>query len=179
MVYFVSVKWDFVFFFPFSLLRTHTAHCKYESTLPHVPFCNVARPRERSDRGRFCLLAKQPLHTGVRIGCHYLISISVCLCVCVTFVVFSGCESCTMPISTKLGSMEASEYRLAHGTCFPASRLEMATVAGLLWLSCVLGGADFSGFFFRFFIFLRTHTSCFKYEAALPHSPFSSHTSVV
>ena len=32
-----SVWWDFVFFFPFSLLRTHTAYCKYEATLPHVP----------------------------------------------------------------------------------------------------------------------------------------------
>ena len=34
---FFSVWWDFVFFFPFSLLRTHTAYCKYEATLPHVP----------------------------------------------------------------------------------------------------------------------------------------------
>ena len=25
------------FFFSFSLLRTHTAYCKYEATLPHVP----------------------------------------------------------------------------------------------------------------------------------------------
>ena len=25
------------FFFSFSLFRTHTAYCKYESTLPHVP----------------------------------------------------------------------------------------------------------------------------------------------
>ena len=27
----------FRFFFSFSLLRTHTAYCKYEATLPHVP----------------------------------------------------------------------------------------------------------------------------------------------
>ena len=32
----LSVLGDFVFF-TFSLLRTHTAYCKYESTLPHVP----------------------------------------------------------------------------------------------------------------------------------------------
>ena len=32
-----NVWWDFVFFFSFSLLRTHTAYCKYEATLPHVP----------------------------------------------------------------------------------------------------------------------------------------------
>ena len=40
-IYFVvcifSVRWDFVFFFSFSLFRTHTAYCKYEATLPHVP----------------------------------------------------------------------------------------------------------------------------------------------
>ena len=29
-------------------------------------------------------------HTGVRTGCHYLINLSVC--VCVTFVVFTDCE---------------------------------------------------------------------------------------
>ena len=37
VVCFFSVWWDFVFFFFFSLLRTHTAHCNYEATLPHVP----------------------------------------------------------------------------------------------------------------------------------------------
>ena len=31
----------------------------------------------------FCLYAKKPLHTGVRTGCHYFISLSVCLSVCV------------------------------------------------------------------------------------------------
>ena len=31
----------------------------------------------------FCLEAKQPVHTGVRTGCHNF----VCLCVCATFVV--------------------------------------------------------------------------------------------
>ena len=36
VVCFFSVWWDFVFF-SFSLLRTHTAYCKYEATLPHVP----------------------------------------------------------------------------------------------------------------------------------------------
>ena len=36
VVCFFSVWWDFVFF-SFSLLRTHTAYCKYEGTLSHVP----------------------------------------------------------------------------------------------------------------------------------------------
>ena len=45
--------------------------------------------------------------------------------------------------------MEAGEYGLTRGTCFVASRLEVVTVAGLLWMSwCVLGGADFFVFFF-------------------------------
>ena len=53
----------------------------------------------------FCIQAKKPLHTGVRTGCHYLFSLSARLsvCVCVTFVVFTNCESCTRPISTKPG----------------------------------------------------------------------------
>ena len=65
--------------------------------------------------------------------------------VCVTFVVFTGCESCTRPISTNRDLWkEAGKYRLPRGTCFVARRLEVVAVAGLLWISwCVLGGADF------------------------------------
>ena len=52
--------------------------------------------------------------------------------------------------------MEAGEYGLPRGTCFVARRLEVVTVAGLLWISwCVLGAAGFR-FFFPFFIFQRT-----------------------
>ena len=67
------------------------------------------------------------------------------MCVCdIEFVVFTDCESCTRPISTKPGSMEAGEYGLTRGTCFFAHRLEVIAVAGLLRLSWrVLGGADF------------------------------------
>ena len=66
--------------------------------------------------------------------------------------------------------MEAGKYGLTRGTCFVAYRLEVVVVAGLLWISwCVLGAAGFRVFFFRFF--LRTHTACCKYEAALPHLP--------
>ena len=57
-------------------------------------------------------------------------------------------------------SMEAGEYELTRGTCFVARRLEVVTVAGLLWISsCVLGGADFFVsflFLFCFFFFERT-----------------------
>ena len=73
--------------------------------------------------------------------------------VCVTFVVFSDCESYTMLIPTNPGSMDAGEYGLTRGTCYIASRLEVVAVAGLLWISlCVLGGADFFVLFlFDFF----------------------------
>ena len=80
--------------------------------------------------------------TGVRTGCHYLFSLSVC--VCVTFVVFTDCESCTWPSSTSSGSMESGEYGLMRGTCVFARRLEVVAVAGLMWVSwCDFGGAGF------------------------------------
>ena len=97
-------------------------------------------------------LGKKSLHTGVRAKCHYLISLSVC--VCVTFVVFTDCESCTRPISTDPGFMKAGEYGLTRGTCFVARRLEVVGAAGLLWISwCVLGVADFFVFFRVFLSF--------------------------
>ena len=76
------------------------------------------------------------------------------------------------PISINPGSMEAGEYGLTRGTCFAAHRLEVVAVAGLLWISYVFWvGRIFSCFFSDFFFFLRTHTACCKYEAALPHFP--------
>ena len=66
--------------------------------------------------------------------------------------------------------MEAGEYGVTRGTCFVARRLEVVTVAGLLWISWyILGGADFLLIFFFGFVFLRTHTTYCKYEATLPH----------
>ena len=58
----------------------------------------------------------------------------VCLsdCVCVTFVVFTDCESCTRPISTIPGSMEGGEYGITRGACFVARRLEVVAVDGML-----------------------------------------------
>ena len=84
-----------------------------------------------------------------------------------TFVVFTDCESCTRPIFTNPGSMEAAEHGQTRGTCFFARRLEVVAIAGLMWVSwCVFGGADFFVFFFFAFFFLRTLTACCKYEAA-------------
>ena len=67
-------------------------------------------------------------------------------------------RSCTRPISANPGSMEAGEDGLTRRTCFLTCRFELDAVAGLLWiLWCVLGGAIFSVFFFRFcFFFERT-----------------------
>ena len=100
---------------------------------------------------------KKPLHTEVRTGCHYLISLS--FCVFVTFVIFTDCESCTRPISTNAGSMEACEHGLTRGTRFVARRLKMVAVAGMLWSSwCVLGAAKYiSCFFFPFFVTSNAH----------------------
>ena len=61
-----------------------------------------------------------------------MISLSVSVSVCVTFVVFTDCESCTRSISTNPGSMEAGEYGLTRGTCFVARRLEVVAVVGML-----------------------------------------------
>ena len=85
-------------------------------------------------------------------------NLSVGMCVRdIEFVVFADCESCTRPISTNPGSMEAGEYGLTRGTCFIACRLEFHAVAGLLWISwCFEGGADFPViFFFSIFSFLE------------------------
>ena len=82
----------------------------------------------------------------------------------------TDCESCTRPISTKLGSMEASEYELTRGRCFLARRLEFVAVAGLMLISWFALGA--AGFRDRIpFVFLPKHTACCTYEAALPRSP--------
>ena len=85
--------------------------------------------------------------TGVRTGCHYLISMPVRLSVCVTLADFTDCESCTKPICTNPGSMEAGEYGLTRGTCFVERHIEVIAVAGLLWISCcVLGAVGFHVF---------------------------------
>ena len=71
---------------------------------------------------------------------------------------FADYESCTRPLSTNLGSLEAGKYGLTRGTCFVARRLEVVAVAGLLWISlCVLGAADFFVFLFRSFFSSNAH----------------------
>ena len=89
-----------------------------------------------------------------------LFNLSVCVSVsvCVTFVVFTDCESCTMPIFTNPGSAESGEYSLTRGTCLVVRRLEVVAVAGLLWISwCVWVRREIFLFVFSvFFFFERT-----------------------
>ena len=83
--------------------------------------------------------------------------LSVSVCVCVTFVVFTDCESCTRPILINPGSTEADECGRTRGTCFLACRIEVVAMAGLLRISwCVLGAAGFLGDVLSFFFFERT-----------------------
>ena len=70
--------------------------------------------------------------------------------------------------------MEAGDYALTRRTCFVASHLEVVAVAGPLTVDFVVcfGWGGFFVFFFDFFFpSKRTHTACYKYEAALPHLP--------
>ena len=52
-----------------------------------------------------------------------------------SFLVFTDRESCTRPISTKPGYMEAGEHVLTRATCLVARRLEVVATAALLWIS--------------------------------------------
>ena len=73
-------------------------------------------------------------------------------------MVLTDCESRAGQISTNPGSKEAGEYGLTRATCFVKGRLEVVSVAEVLWISrCVLGAAGLRVFFFRFFFCLNAH----------------------
>ena len=118
-------------------------------------FNEEGRGSEATEARFLPIKAKKPLHTGVRTGYNISLLYLSVYCVRVTFVVSTDCESCTRPISTNPASMEASEYGLTRRSCFVARRLEVVTVAGLLWISwSALGAAGFR-FLFSFFFFER------------------------
>ena len=131
---------------------------------------NEARPRERRDRGRFSTIGIKASSYRGAYGVP-LFNQSVCLCRCVyvkhsSFLLIARDVRGRFP-QTRDQYVEAGECGRRRGTCFIARRLEVVAVAGLLWISwCVLGAAGFFCFFF-----LRTHTACCKYEAALLHLP--------
>ena len=89
----------------------------------------------------------------------------------IEFVVFTDCESCTRPISTNPGSMEAGVYGQTRGMCLVARRLGVVAVAGLMWISwCALGGVDFLLFsFFQIFFFERTRPTASMRPPCLIH----------
>ena len=117
----------FTRFFPVFVFQYWT-----RSTIYQVHY-DEARPRERSDRGRFLPLGKKASsYRGAYRVPLFNLSVCVSVSVCVTFVVFTDCESCTRPIFTNPGSMEAGECGLRRGTCFAARRLELVAVAGRL-----------------------------------------------
>ena len=121
-----------------------------------------ATPRERSDRGRCLLMSKKASSYRGAYRVPLLISLSVCpfvcQCVCVTFVVFTCFESCTRPISTYSGSMEAAECGLTRGTFRRAPpRGGRGRRAAVDFVVCFEWGGFFP--FFLFVFFLRTHTA--------------------
>ena len=70
------------------------------------------------------------------------------MCVCVTFnsafLLIARAVRGRFPQTSYQVSTEASQYVLTRGTWFFAHRVEVVTVAGLMWVSwCVLGGAGF------------------------------------
>ena len=69
-----------------------------------------------------------------------LLLVCLSVCVCVTLVVVTDYKSCTRPISTNPGSLEAGEYRLTRG------RGRWADVG---FVVCFRWGRIFSFFFFE------------------------------
>ena len=93
-----------------------------------------------SNKAVFCLQGKKA--SSYRGACRAPLfnssaCMSVCMCVCATFVVFTDCESCTSSISTNPGCIETDKYEPTRGRCFVARRLEVIAVTGLLWI-CLL-----------------------------------------
>ena len=87
----------------------------------------------------------------MRIRCRYLVSLSVSVSVCLTFVVFTDCENCTRPIFTNPGSMEVGECGLTRGTCFAApSRVGRGRRASVNFVVCFGWGEFFFCAFHEF-----------------------------
>ena len=84
----------------------------------------------------FCLSVCLTVCLSVCLSVFLSVCLSAVYGVSVTFAVFNDGGSCTRPVSSNPRSMEAVEYGLTRGTCFPARRLEVIAVAWLLWISC-------------------------------------------
>ena len=96
-----------------------------------------------------------------------LLKLSVCLSVCVTFVLFTDCESCTRPIFHKPGIYGSGTVGANARDVFPCmpSRVGGGRRA---WdfVVCFGWGGGFFRVHFSSLFFLRTHTACWKHKAA-------------
>ena len=86
------------------------------------------------------------------------------MCVCVTLVVFAGCGSCSRPISTNAGSIEACKYGLTRAACCVARRLEVVAAGGAVDFRVCFGCVGvflvltfFSVYFFFVFFSWNAH----------------------
>ena len=117
--------------------------------------------------------AKKNLHTGVRTGCHSLIS----LCVSVCYVCQWVCNIRGFYLLRELyeadfhkpgihgsGQVWANAWNVFRRTPSRGGRGRQDAVD---FVVC-FGRGGISCFFFSF-VFLRTHTAFCKYEAALPN----------
>ena len=86
------------------------------------------------------------------------LSVGMCVQVCLTFVVFTDCESCTRPISINPESMQVGEYGLTRGKCSSHAVSSCTRWSGCCGFRGVFWvGRIFSFFFFSiFFFFERT-----------------------
>ena len=117
----------------------------------------------------FACKAKNPRHTGVRTGLHYLISLSVCVPYMRSIRVFYCLRELYEADFHKFGiygsaRVWANAWEVFRRTPYRGGRGRRAVVDFVVCFGC--GGISFFSFFF-----VGTHTTCCKYEAALPHLP--------
>ena len=115
--------------------------------------------------------AKEPLHTGVRTGCHYLISLSVCTCVTLnsSFLLIATAVRGRFPQTRYLWKRTSMGERVGRVFSHVVSRWSRSP--GCCGFRCVFRVGCFFSSSFSDFFFLGMHTACCKYEAALPHFP--------
>ena len=127
---------------------TLSAHCSFSPSF----IMRQGRGSEAAD-AVFAYRQKKPFHTGARTGCHHLINI----CVCVTFVLFTDCESCRRPISTHTRDLwkraSANAWDVFHRTPFRGGRGRRAAVDFVVCFG--YGGISF--FFSFFFVCSNAH----------------------
>ena len=139
-----------VCFFATYLTWGMSVTCKFEV------YCFEWGKAEGAKRPRlfFAFRAKRPLHTGVRTGCHYLISLSVrlsvCLCICqcaCNIRRFYRMRELYEPDFHKPGIYGSGRVRANAWDVGLRAPSRGGSVAGLLWIQwCVWVGRIFRAF---------------------------------